>query len=284
MTSVIDTSASALLRLRAGTVVEQRTGEVAIYLPDLGGGSVLRGIPALMFSSVYRRFASEPFTVDQAAADLAAGNGDTWRRVLSALKDRAILTSESTARGSVSAPTSLRIFLQGSDADATRMAALVAALPNVQITDDDGANLAVRVDDQLDTSGSLEFARNQAQRGRQSLTVRIYGHNVELGPWTIPRRTPCFDCYWQRLQAGREQEPPGSLVGAGKPRKSQNDRPRSLAAQAAMILLASEIGKAATGAPPVALGQVVQLELTSLEIVKHRVIAVPACPTCAVSR
>ncbi|GAB1690087.1 TOMM precursor leader peptide-binding protein [Krasilnikovia sp. M28-CT-15] len=283
MTTTEDTPPTSLLRLRDGVAVEDRDGEVAVYLADLGGGSMLRGVPALMFSSLYRRFGAEAFTVRDAVEDGRSGDPETWRRVLSALTNRGILISGERQRGTVSAPERMRVHLDGSDADAARLAALVASTPTVELVEESVADIAVRLDDRLDIAGALAFARRQASLRRQSLTVRVYGANAELGPWTVPGRTPCFECYWARLQAGRETRPPESLLGSEATPAPQGAA-RPLAAEASLTLLASEVGKAAAGAPPVTLGQVVRLELGALEIVKHRVISVPACPTCAVSR
>lgn len=286
MTETAAASIDSRLRLRDSAMTEDRDGEIAVYLHDLGGGSVLRGVPALMFRSVHGRFGTTAFTVGAAAEDERAGDIEKWRSVLAALTDRGILVSEATKRGTVSAPERLLVQVDGSTADAARLAELVSSASSVDVVADGAAGesspatkVAVRLDHRLDTVGVLAFAREQATGRTQSLTVRTYGDNVELGPWTVPGRTPCFECYWSRLQAGRDRTPPRPFLQAAPP--TPRETVRTIAAEAAITLVASEIIKAAAGAPPVTMGQVVRLELATLELVKHKVVSVPVCPTCA---
>lgn len=289
MTETVSAQPERDLKLRDTAVVDERAGEVAIYLHDLGGGSVLRGVPALMFRSLHSRFGASAFTVVAAAEDRQAGDTEKWRGVLTALTDRGILVTAARKRGSVSAPERLIVEVNAEARLVSRLTELVAAMSNVEIragADDDMSSPATRIGVWLDTNLSTAevraFAKAQAALGRQSVTVRLYGDNIELGPWTVPGRTPCFECYWVRLQAGRDRTPPEefwrSAVGP-EPQQSTG----TLAAEAALPLLATEIAKAAAGAPPVTMGQVARLELSTLQLVKHKVVNTPACPTCAVA-
>ncbi|GLZ77489.1 hypothetical protein Afil01_22960 [Actinorhabdospora filicis] len=270
------------LRLRDTAVVDDRDGEVAVYLHDLGGGSVLRGVPALMFRSVQRRFGPEWFTVTAAVGDDLAGDTQMWTNVLTALTERGILVTGGDERGTVPAPELLRVQVTADAEDIERLAGLTAAATNVELVSGPPhgthptADLAVLFDRGAGAEDALAFARRQAEAGRQSLTVRVYGENLELGPWTVPGRTPCFECYWSRLQAGRERTPPQSFLhGYALPATP------SMAAEAALVFVAGEIAKAAAGKPPVTMGQVLRLELAALELVKHKVVSAPRCPTCA---
>jgi bacteriocin biosynthesis cyclodehydratase domain-containing protein len=287
MSPTATTTADQRLRLHGSAVVEDRDTEVVVFLADSGGGSVLRGVPALMFRSLYARFGTDAFTADTAAQDGSAGGAEQWLSTLGAMVERNILVSAAAPRGSTAAPKLLRVLSRMGSADTERLGELLCPHTNVEVVEEEswtgegapGDQLAVRLDLLLDVSGDLVFAREQTAAGRPSLLARVYGASVELGPWTIPRRTPCFECYWLRLQSGRETAVPQSLL---RPVLSEPKRSgRTLEVESALILLAGEIGKAATGSPPVSLGQVVRQDLRTLETVKHKVVRVPTCATCA---
>ncbi|MFC4056740.1 TOMM precursor leader peptide-binding protein [Planomonospora corallina] len=138
----------------------------------------------------------------------------------------------------------------------------------------------VLVDDYLDPA--LEH-RNALQlaAGLPWLLARPGGVSPWLGPFLRPDHTGCWSCLAQRLAGNRQLE--RYLAGKRGGRVPYHPARAGIAAGPVALagMLAAEAARiVATGEPGALCGQMVTLDLGTLETTRHPLVRQPQCPSC----
>lgn len=155
---------------------------------------------------------------------------------------------------------------------------LVSPDEAVDLTDPDGVTVAL-VDDYLDP---LLPRLNTAYlaSGRRWLLARPTGTTVWLGPLLRPGHTGCWTCLAQRL-SGNRQVARYLLGKRGETTPRQPNRAAVPAtAHVVAAALATELGGLVAGQPSRLDGQLVTLDLGTLQTAEHALIRQPQCPSC----
>jgi len=126
-----------------------------------------------------------------------------------------------------------------------------------------------------------ERNRRQVETGEDWLLARLSGERLWLGPHFRPGETACWACMAQRLEGNRQVE--RYLLRKDGTVRTQAAAPVLLPStvQLGAALLATELQTiAATGGAGRIGGDLVTIDLTTLETERHPVVRQPLCPVC----
>jgi ribosomal protein S12 methylthiotransferase accessory factor len=148
-------------------------------------------------------------------------------------------------------------------------------------TGEEGNFLVVLSDDYL--RPELEAINREAlASGRPWMLARPVGNTVWLGPVFRPAQTACWSCLAQRLRSNRQLE---HYLERRKGRSEPVRLPISLlpsTVHAALHLTAQEVAKAVVLGGKYGLdGQVLTLDVLTLETQRHELVRRPQCPDCS---
>ncbi len=150
--------------------------------------------------------------------------------------------------------------------------AVVRALVSLDIQVQPGAALRVAVADDYLNAGLEQLNQDSWQRGQAWTIVKPYGRRVWLGPLFVPGRTACWSCMAERLRLN------GCTAGA-------SITSLRTTTETAALLMATEIAKwLLTGKNSELEGQILTLDMGSLDVQRHAVTARPQCPVCGSQR
>jgi bacteriocin biosynthesis cyclodehydratase domain-containing protein len=159
--------------------------------------------------------------------------------------------------------------------------ALQRALEQMAIQQGAAATLQVVVVDDYAQPALAALNAEALRSGRPWMLVRLVGKTIWLGPLFQPGQTGCWACLVERLQANRQVE--SYII-----KKTDRHGPLPLAHGAlpstiamGAQLAALEIAKwILQGTNPQISGQMLTLDLASLELKSHTLVRRPQCPAC----
>ncbi|MDQ6774434.1 MAG: TOMM precursor leader peptide-binding protein [Candidatus Dormibacteraeota bacterium] len=158
---------------------------------------------------------------------------------------------------------------------------LSAALAELEIGVGADGELAVVVSDDYLQEGLAEFNSESLAAGRPWLLLKPVGLQVWIGPLFRPGSTGCWECLAQRLRGNRQVE---TYLQQQQRRAAPFPVSRVViggAAEAALRLAAIQIAIVLGGAAGgLGEGEMVTLEVDSLETKQHRLVRRPQCPCC----
>ena len=143
--------------------------------------------------------------------------------------------------------------------------------------------LVLLADDTYDVRLHRRVNTLAVSHGVPALYLRIMPALVELGPFVLPGESPCFECYWQRLQAPLLAEGPAGWVAESPFTVFPEVGPMTEAVRRLGIqLLATEVTRITVpgAGTPNTIGTVVRFDPDALTLRHHRVLEVPGCASC----
>lgn len=143
--------------------------------------------------------------------------------------------------------------------------------------------LVLLADDSYDVRLHRRVNTLAVSRGLPTLYLRIMPALVEIGPFVLPGESPCFECYWQRLQAPLLAEGPAGWVAESPFTVFRDVGPMTeIVWRLGTQLLATEVTRITVSGvgTPTTIGTVVRFDPDALTLHHHRVLEVPGCPSC----
>jgi bacteriocin biosynthesis cyclodehydratase domain-containing protein len=143
--------------------------------------------------------------------------------------------------------------------------------------------LALLADDSYDVRLHRRMNTLAVSHGVPALYLRIMPALVEIGPLVLPGESPCFECYWQRLQAPLLAEGPAGWVAESAFTVFREAGPMTeMVWRLGIQLLATEVTRITVpgAGTPTTIGTVVRFDPDALTLRHHRVLEVPGCPSC----
>ena len=129
--------------------------------------------------------------------------------------------------------------------------------------------------------------RELLQAGLPALYACVTGRGIRIGPAVIPGQTACYECFYQRLRNGMTFLDEFDAFVAHQHRLAQGDLnpPPGLAASMGGALVALQAAKLHMRiANDDVVAQVVELELSPLELRSGEVLRLPRCGLCGAGR
>jgi oxazoline/thiazoline synthase len=155
------------------------------------------------------------------------------------------------------------------------------ALAQLAVRQEAAGSLRVVVADDYTRPELAAFNAEALAAGQPWMLVRLVGKSLWVGPLFEPGRTGCWACLLERMQANRQVE-----AYILKQTERPGPLPPALGAVPASIamgahLAALEIVKwILLGANPQITGQIMTLDVSSLEMRSHVLVRRPQCPAC----
>jgi bacteriocin biosynthesis cyclodehydratase domain-containing protein len=254
-------------------------------------GSTLRGLAAEMARSLLAMAGPAgrvPVSLfDRAPLGLPAHR---WLAFAEQLTERGILGADQLD-GHASRETGTILLCTGGDFGDRAAGALSELGIDTVSADVSGLDVAIRqdvclallADDSYDVRLHRRMNTLAVSHGVPALYLRVMPALVEIGPFVLPGESPCFECYWQRLQApllagGRADwvvESPFTVFREAGPMTE-------IVWRLGTQLLATEVARITVPGvgTPTTIGTVVRFDPDALTIRHHRVLEVPGCPSC----
>jgi bacteriocin biosynthesis cyclodehydratase domain-containing protein len=158
-----------------------------------------------------------------------------------------------------------------------------AAVSELDMAIRQDVRLVLLADDSYDVRLHRRLNTLAVSRGVPALYLRIMPALVEMGPFVLPGESPCFECYWQRLQAPLLAEGPAEWVAESPFTVFRDIGPMAeVIRRLGIQLLATEVLRITVpeAGTPTTIGTVVRFDPDALTLRHHRVLEVPGCASC----
>ncbi|MFE2302490.1 TOMM precursor leader peptide-binding protein [Streptomyces sp. NPDC059445] len=273
--------------------------DLCFYSVHRTKGTTLRGLAAVMTRSLLESAGGNgqlnPF---EPATDDHGIGADRWQKLVDELHNRGILTTVGNQEASEPEQLQVRILGDSSErveslADLVAEAILPSGLPVTHSTVAElreegmapakGRQLVILASDGYDVPLHRQVNSLAISAGLPLLFVRALSTVIELGPFVLPGNGPCFECYWQRLQAPIAAEGPADWVRETPGRRYADVSWRATnARRIASHLTALEVGHIAgpLDAVPATMAKVGRFDPEHLSWSFRRVLEVPGCGHC----
>ena len=143
--------------------------------------------------------------------------------------------------------------------------------------------IAVVCSDCEDHKMMRDANRELLQAGLRALYACVTTRGLRIGPTVIPGQTACYECFYQRLRNGMEFLDEFDAFAAHQHRLAQGDLspPPALAASMGGALVALQTAKLHMRiADDVVVAQIVELQLSPLELRSGEALRLPRCGLC----
>lgn len=180
---------------------------------------------------------------------------------------------------------------RAAQSELTRLGVEVSAESPIRALPSESANerglIAVVCSDGEDHKMMRDANRELLQAGLRALYACVTNRGIRIGPAVIPGQTACYECFYQRLRNGMEflDEFDAFVAQQHRPAQADLSPPPALAAGMAGALVALQAAKLHMRiASDDVVAQVVELQLSPLELQSGEALRLPRCGVCGAGR
>lgn len=273
--------------------------QISILWKLKGTGTLLRGYSAFLFKIIWGKFQSNSFDLNNLILIDSSINEEEWEAFINVLLKKNVL-EEYRHRNEMEIHIHKRkkIYLYGYESLSTEIINKVKKylkLENESIfqntifkykqinwSDEEIPDLYIYLDSGLNIEQIRKQNKIASQKNVPFLSFRLFGAKLELGPLSIPGDTPCFECYWIRLQSKENQvNIPDWLFQSFN--SDEKELEKSIYENSLMVigteLLSLEVYKVLTSVPTT-IGKILVFDVEKLNLQYGSLIEVSSCHVC----
>ncbi|OPD56274.1 hypothetical protein [Bacillus anthracis] len=202
----------------------ENENEICFFWNREGRGTILRGLGAYLFTNLWKNFENDSFNIEDAIKLNLDFNNELWEECFNEFFKKGIIVNFNITPSKTSDFEDFEefnIYIYGEETLINlfedKFDHLVPRRKNINIFKnrvieteelmytETNINLILLIDNTHKIEKHLELNNLAISKKIPFLSCRIYGTNLEIGPFVFSGNSACFECYWNRLQANSSQ-------------------------------------------------------------------------------